>query len=203
MKLTAKDFGAMRMPAIALVVALTASYAVIWFTSNQRSESEGQYRQQVVALQEAKTRYQRSGEERETVMRYIQAYRQLEKIGFIGAEQRLNWIESLREANAQAGLFGVDYQMTAQEPFPYVTKDNPIGSRIKQSKMRLTFGVLHEADLMKLFRSLPARQAGLFSIVGCSLDRAGRDGIPVPRQANLSAVCELSWVTMDPKADKS
>jgi hypothetical protein len=131
-------------------------------------------------------------------MRYIQAYRQLEKIGFIGAEQRLNWIESLREANAQAGLFGVDYQMTAQEPFPYVTKDNPIGSRIKQSKMRLTFGVLHEADLMKLFRSLSARQAGLFSIVGCSWTAPG--GTEFPFQASQSVgPMRLSWVDHGPQ----
>jgi hypothetical protein len=203
MQLTAKDFRAMKMPVIALVIAAAASFAMLAFSSNQRAQSEKHYRDQLTALQEARTRYQRSGEERETVMHYLQAYRQLEKIGFVGTEQRLNWVESLRAANAQAGLMGVEYQLTAQEPFPYVVKDNPIGERVKHSRMRLSFGVLHEGDLTRLLRALAAQQPGLFTLNSCSLDRAGRQGPPVPKQANLTAECELSWLTVDPKGDKS
>jgi hypothetical protein len=202
MQLTSKDFRAMRMPVLALAIALAASFTMVAFSSNQRSQSEKQYRDHVAALQEARTRYQRSGEERETVMHYVQAYRQLEKIGFVGAEQRLNWVESLRAADAQAGLFGVDYQLSAQEPFPYVAKDNPVGDRVKHSRMRLSFGVLHEGDLTRLFRALSAQQPGLFTLNSCSLDRAGRQGAPLPRQANLSAECELSWLTIDTKREK-
>ena len=203
MPLISKDFNAIKMPLLALAIAVAASSAMVAFSSNQRSQSEKQYRDQLTALQDARTRYQRSGEERETVMHYLQAYRQLEKIGFVGAEQRLNWVESLRAANTQAGLFGVDYQLSAQEPFPYVAKDNPIGDRVKHSRMRLSFGVLHEGDLTQLFRALSAQQPGFFTLNSCSLDRAGRQGAPVPRQANLTAECELSWLTIDPKGEKS
>ena len=203
MRLISKDFNAIKMPLLALAIAVAASSAMVAFSSNQRSQSEKQYRNQLTALQDARTRYQRSGEERETVMHYLQAYRQLEKIGFVGAEQRLNWVESLRAANTQAGLFGVDYQLSAQEPFPYVAKDNPIGDRVKHSRMRLSFGVLHEGDLTQLFRALSAQQPGFFTLNSCSLDRAGRQGAPVPRQANLTAECELSWLTIDPKGEKS
>lgn len=203
MPLSAKDLGTMKMPMLALAIALAAAFAMLAFSSNQRAQSEQQLQVQLTALQEARTRYQRSGEERETVMQYLKAYRHLEQIGFVGAEQRLNWVDSLREANAQAGLFGVDYQMSAQEPFLYVPKGNPVGERVRQSRMRLSFGVLHEADLMRLFRALSAQQPGLFALNRCSLDRAGRQGAPVPRQANLNAECELSWVTIDPKGEKS
>ena len=203
MRLISKDFNAIKMPLLALAIAVAASSAMVAFSSNQRSQSEKQYRDQLTALQDARTRYQRSGEERETVMHYLQAYRQLEKIGFVGAEQRLNWVESLRAANTQAGLFGVDYQLSAQEPFPYVAKDNPIGDRVKHSRMRLSFGVLHEGDLTQLFRALSAQQPGFFTLNSCSLDRAGRQGAPVLRQANLTAECELSWLTIDPKGEKS
>jgi hypothetical protein len=203
MKLTSKDFRAIKMPAIALAVAIAASVSMISYTSNQHSRSESRYRSQLSALEQARIRFQRSGEERETVVHYVQTYRQLENIGFIGAEHRLNWIDSLREANAQAGSFGVDFQITAQESFPYVPKDNPIANRIRQSKMVLTFGLLHEGDLMKLFRALVARQPGLFWITACSLDRAGKEGLPLPRQANLTAQCELSWVTIERKEEKS
>ena len=203
MRLISKDFDAIKLPLLALAIAVAASSVMVAFSSNQRSESEKQYRDQLTGLQDARTRYQRSGEERETVMHYLQAYRQLEKIGFVGAERRLNWVESLRAANTQAGLFGVDYQLSAQEPFPYVAKDNAIGDRLKHSRMRLSFGVLHEGELTRLFRALSAQQPGFFTLNSCSLDRAGRRGAPVPRQANLTAECELSWLTIDPKGAKS
>jgi hypothetical protein len=203
MQLTSKDLGAMKMPMLALAIAVTASFVIVALSSSHLSQSEMQYRDQLSALKEARTRYQRSGQERETVMHYLQAYRQLEKTGFIGAEQRLNWVESLRVANAKAGLFGVDYQLTAQEPFPYVTKDNPVSDRVRHSRMRLSFGVLHEGDLMRLFQALSAQQPGLFALNSCSLDRAGRQGAPVPRRANLTVECELSWLTIDLKDEKS
>jgi hypothetical protein len=203
MQLTPKDLRAMKMPMLALAVALAASFAMVAFSSAQHVQSEKQYRDQQTALQEARTRYQRSGDERETVMHYLQAYHELEKIGFVGTEQRLNWVESLRAANKQAGLFGVNYRLIAQEPFPYVTKDNPVSSKVLQSRMLLSFGVLHEGDLMRLFRALSAQQPGLFALNGCSLDRSGRTDAPSPKQANLTAECELSWLTVDPKADKS
>ena len=90
MQLTSKDLGAMRMPLLALAIAVAASFAMVAFSSNQHSQSEKQYRDQLVALQQARARYQRSGDERETVMHYLKAYHHLEKIGFVGAEQRLN-----------------------------------------------------------------------------------------------------------------
>ena len=203
MQVTSKDFGAMKMPMLALAIAIAASFTMVVISSNQRLQSEKQYSDQVSALQEARVRYQRSGQERETVMHFLQAYRQLEKSGFVGAERRLNWVESLRAANAKAGLFGVDYQLTAQEPFPYVAKDNPVSDRVMHSRMRLSFGILHEGDLIRLFQALSAQQPGVFALNSCSLDRAGRVGDPVPRRANLTAECELSWLTIDLKGEKS
>jgi len=203
MQLTPNDLRAMKMPVLALVIALVASFAMVAISSGRLEQSEQRYRDQQTGLRDARTRYQRSGEERETVMHYLQAYRQLEKVGFVGTEQRLNWVESLRTANKQAGLFGVDYQLSAQEPFPYVAKDNPVSNRVRQSRMRLSFGILHEGDLTRLFRALSAQQPGLFSLNGCSLDRAGRQGPPLPKQANLTVDCELSWLTVDPKDGKS
>src|SRR5262245_34861028 len=152
MQLTSKDMRALRIPAVALVAAVIASYAMVSLSSGHYEQARKQQRDELNALQDARTRYQRSGDERETITHYLQAYRQLEKTGFVGSEQRLTWVESLRAANTRAGLFGVDYQLSAQEPYPYVAKENPIGSRVRRSRMRLSFGVLHEGDLARLLQ---------------------------------------------------
>jgi len=198
MALTAKDLTAMKLPALALAIALSASFAMVRFTSSQLVQAQARYRAELSALQDARSRYQRSGQERETVLHYLQAYRELEKIGFVGAEQRLNWVEGIRAANARAGLFGVDYQMSAQESFP-VAQENPVGQRVKRSRMMISFGVLHEVELLRLLHALSAQHAGLYALTECSLDRAGRQGAPLPRQPNLTAQCDLSWLTVEPE----
>ncbi len=47
MQLTPKDLGAMKMPLLALAIAIAASFAMVAFSSNQRSQSEKQYRESV------------------------------------------------------------------------------------------------------------------------------------------------------------
>ena len=198
MKLTSKDFSALRMPAIALAAAVAVSTLMVWFTSDQRAQAERQSRAPQTSLRDARIRLQRSGDERETVIHFVEAYRQLEKIGFVGKEQRLNWVESLRTADTSVGLFGVEYRILAQEPYPYIAKDNPIAERIRQSRMNLSFGVLHEDDLARLFRALAAQRSGMFSLNSCVPDRSGRVGSQMSRQARQTTEFELSLLTIEP-----
>jgi hypothetical protein len=198
MKFSSKDFTAMKWPAIVLVIALVASYAMLEYTSQQRLQSSKRYQNDQAALRDAQTRFQRSGDERQTVLHYLQTYRQLEKLGFVGQEQRLNWVEGLRAANEKAGLFGVDYQIGAQESFPYLAKGDPLGERVRRSQMKVALGLVHEEDLMRFFGALAAQRPGIYTLNGCSLDRVTKDSAPAARQRNLTASCELSWMTIDP-----
>jgi hypothetical protein len=203
MKLAAKNLASMKLPFLVLAVAIAASFLLVRFSSDQREKSEMQHRIQSTALQDARSRYQRSGEERETILRYLPAYRQLENQGFVGTEQRINWLEGLRLANTQAGLFGVTYQLDAQKRFPLIGQSNPMSQHMHNSQMKLSFGLVHEGDLMRFFQALAAQQTGIFILTGCALDRVGRSESPAPRQANLTAQCDLSWLTVDPGKGKS
>lgn len=202
MKLTAKDFVPLKIPLVALAISIAAGIALVQFSSAMRVQAEAQNRRESVALQEARSRYHRSGEEREMILRNLPAYRQLEERGLVGTEQRINWLEGLRNANSQAGLFGVTYQLQAQKQFSLLGEGNPIAQYVRQSQMKLSFGLVHEADLMRFFRALAAQNVGVFVLTGCALDRAGRANAPVPRQANLNAQCELSWLTIQPPESK-
>ena len=203
MKLTSKDFTELKLPFLVLAIAIAASIALVKFSSGKRQQAEVQHRSQFTALQDARSRYHRSGDERETILRYLPAYQKLQTQGFVGTEQRINWLEGLHAANRQAGLFGVTYQLEPQKPFSLVGQDNPVSQSLRQSQMKLTFGVVHEGDLMRFFHALAAQQAGTFMLTGCLLDRTGGGDTPAPRQANLSAQCDLSWLTIDPGKAKS
>ena len=203
MKLAAKDLAVMKLPFLVLVVVIVISFLLVRFSADKREQAEMQHRIQSTALQDARSRYQRSGDERETILRYLPAYRQLENQGFVGTEQRINWLESLRIANAQAGLFGVAYQLDAQKPFPLIGHSNPMLSHLHNSQMKLSFGLVHEGDLMRFTQALEEQQTGIFVLTRCALDRVARSESPAPRQANLTAQCDLSWLTVDPGKGKS
>jgi hypothetical protein len=203
MKITGKDLTRLKLPALAFLAAATVSFALVSLSSGYRDRVERELRTQASAMQEARNRYQRSGEEREIILRYLPVYQQLEQQGFVGAERRINWLEGLRTANAEAGLFGVDYQLRPQEPFPLADKSNPIAPRVLHSQMNLSMGLVHEGDLMRFLRALAAQQAGLFALTSCALERNGLSSTPAPRQANLTAQCKLSWVTVAADVGKS
>jgi hypothetical protein len=63
--------------------------------------------------------------------------------------------------------------------------------------MKLRFQMLHEGDLPKLFEHLSEQNAGVFIVNHCSMRRGS--ATPAPRyQPNMSAECELAWLTAQP-----
>lgn len=198
MNLTFKDFASMRLPVAILVSTLILSAVLIKASLVQQSAADKQLRIQTAALKEAHDRFQRSGEERSAIDQYLPAYRKLQREGLVGAEQRIEWIENLRAANKQAGLFGVNYQLEARKPFNLVGQGNPVAQFLQQSDMKLSLGLVHEGDLIRFLRLLEARQSGMFFVRNCVIDRPVRIDSPAPRQPNLNATCELSWLTIDP-----
>ena len=140
-------------------------------------------------------RVQKSGDEREIIVRYRDRYQQMERIGYIGEEQRINWLDGLRRANQQADLFGVDYQIAAQKPYAYAADFNPGQLALTQSAMQLRFRLLHEEDLVRFFDALARQGTGLFSVDQCTLRRIDTRGV-IRYQPNVNAECDLSWITV-------
>jgi hypothetical protein len=189
-----EDLQALRMPLLALLVVLAAGAAAIYYTDRLTVTARQQLAQQQKQLKEARTRLQKSGEEKDLIVRYLDSYRQLERAGFIGEEQRINWLDGLRVANQQADLFGVTYQIGTQAPYAYAAQYNPGQIALNQSVMRLDFRLLHEADLMRFLTALSRQGGGIFAVDQCMLRRIDTRGV-IRYQPNITAECDLSWIT--------
>lgn len=198
MNLTLRDFASMRLPMAVLLIVLVVSAMMVKTSSMRRESAEAEMRTQDTALAEARQRVERSGQEREAILNYMPAYRKLQEEGLVGAEQRIEWIESLRAANKQAGLFGVAYQIEARKPFQLIGQGNPMAQYLHHTPMKLTFGLVHEGDLMRFLDILGSQRSGVFLLRRCAMDRPPRADAPGPRQANLNVQCDLSWLTIDP-----
>jgi hypothetical protein len=192
-----RDLKALRAPALVLFVVALATIGAVYYTDGLLAQARRQLAQQEGLLKEARNRLYQSGEERELITRYLGTYQQLRRIGFVGEEQRINWLDGLRIANQRTELFGVDYQISEQRPYPYAGEFDPGQIALRQSMMKLRFRLLHEEDLMRFFNALAEAGAGVFSVDQCTLKRVEVSGA-IRYQPNLAAECELSWITAQP-----
>ena len=195
--MNAAELKTLRGPLILLLLAIAAAAGAIYYTHQLRLQAQVELTKQQVRLREAQTRMQRSGDEKSIIVQYVDQYRQLQQTGFVGDEQRINWLDALRVTNERTELFGINYAISAQQGYSYAADLAPGQMVLRQSVMKLDFQLLHELDLLRFFETLRAQGAGLFHVDRCVLRRA--DSTAALRyQPNIAATCELAWITATP-----
>jgi hypothetical protein len=197
MQWTTADWRFLRASMMTFLVALLLGAALVFFTHQWLDKSRNAFEQQQNALQDARSRLHKSGDEKDRILRYRGNFIDLQQRGFIGEEQRINWVDALRAASLQLKMFGVSYQIEAQQAYksPAVTDAGPY--RLRQSVMKINMGLLHEEDLPRFISTLTALDAGFFITRECDLQRQGfsrNENIGV--QPHLNAECSLAWLTM-------
>ena len=195
--MNAADLRALRDPLIVMMIVLAACAAVNYYLSSSLKTATQELAQQENQLRAARARLHTSGDEKQIIVRYLNDYQWLQRLGFVGDEQRINWLEGLRLSNQQTQLFGIDYQIGAQQPYPYAAELDPGQLMLHQSLMRINFRLLHEGDLVRFLSTLAQQGAGFFSVNQCLLERLDTDGT-MRFQPNLRAECELAWITVRP-----
>jgi hypothetical protein len=197
--MNANDLRALKIPLIALSVVVAISAGAVYYTYYTLKNAKRELVQQQNLLREARTQLQKAGDEKATIERYLSGYRYLQELGFVGEEQRINWLEGLRLANRETQMFGVDYQIGTQQPYPYAIELDPGQLTLHQSVMKVSFRLLHEGDLMRFLGTLAQQGAGVFSVNQCVMERIDT-GDSIRNQPNLRADCELAWITLRPPA---
>ena len=191
------DLRALRDPLIIMIIVLALCASFIYYLNSSLKTALQDLAQQQNQLRDARTRLHTSGDEKQIIVRYLDDYQWLQRLGFVGEEQRINWLEGLRLSNQQTQLFGIDYQIGAQQTYPYASELDPGQLVLHQSLMKITFRLLHEGDLVRFLNTLAQQGAGFFSVNQCLLERLDTDG-SMRFQPNLRAECELAWITVRP-----
>ena len=199
MKLTGRHLDSLKAPLALLALVAITGAAAVTFTRTQIIKDQRTLSAQEQQLRDARTRFQRSGDERELIVRFMGPYQELSGRGLIGPERRINWLEALRTSNQQAQLFGAEYQIGSQQPYAYAQDFNAPKLGMAQSVMKLTLRLAHEGELMRFLRVLEAQNVGKFEINQCVLERSAATSVSTRVQPNLSAECELAWITINPE----
>jgi hypothetical protein len=201
MALPTKDLAALGRPLAILAVIVAAGVAGAWYSNGAVKKADADLSAARTQYNEAHERVTRSGDEYNTIVTFTPPYRELERRGLVGEEQRLSWVDALRSANADTQLYGVDFEVGPQQPYAYAAEVNAGSLPMQQSLMKLKFGLLYEDDLIRFFRRLGAENVGVFSVNRCSLQRlAAAAPFQAANQPMLKAECEVAWITIPPPA---
>ena len=137
MSLSIRDIPALGRPLLALALVTGLSAGGILFAERLVKDARGSLTKAQAELGEARKRVHRSGEERDTILRYVGPYQALAQRGIVGEEQRLAWVDALRVANNQAQLYGVEYEVGAQQAYTCAADAGAGALPLQQSLMKL------------------------------------------------------------------
>lgn len=190
-----REFALIRLQAIAFVltvaVAVSAVSASRWYWHQARDfQAWAQQKRN-----DARDRLFYAETEKREIRLYQPQYAALRERGLIGQENRLDWVDAIRQVQEQRKLMPVSYELEPQQPVRMDGGTELGGYRLHGSRMKLHMDLLHEGDLFVLLDDL--RQRSFYSAQECSIKRAA-SGLPSPLAPTLSADCTLNWLTLSP-----
>jgi hypothetical protein len=200
MALSSADLSALSKPLVVCAVIVAAGVAGVLYSNRAVVRADGDLAAARTQYNEARERVTRSGEEYNTIVQFTPPYRELERRGLVGEEQRLSWVDALRNANAEAQMYGVDFEVGPQQPYAFSAEVNAGSLSIQQSLMKLRLGLLYEDDLVRFFHLLAEQNVGSFAVNQCNLQRVAAAPFQAVNQPMLKADCEVAWITIPPAA---
>lgn len=191
--MTLPPLAALRAPLVLLVLALLLAVTGIVWSLKLDADARRAVETQQRALVAAQARQRQGQHEARMIETHIDAYRALVARGFIGAENRLAWIEAVQLANRETGLYGLTYTLSPRAAAPAALA---AGLPLQLTRMTVKMPLLVETDLTRFLDALRARAPGVVRVERCMLVRvAGASEVPGPDPL-LEAECELAWYTL-------
>lgn len=188
----------LRNALIALALSTAAAGAAVGMTEGRLQQLRLQNQQQQQSVTQARDLYYGAVQERQLVDDYWPEYRKLEAMGFIGEENRLNWVDVLRDIARKHRVLALHYEVQPRAPQTVDGITDTGEFQLQSSEMSLRMNVLHEGNVLDLLKDLNDRKVGLFSIRSCVFERVTDDIVLHEAQPNVSANCTLVWHSIQP-----
>ena len=196
------DWSILRGPLIVFVVCAAAAAAMLSASYYFKQNMEREYQSNHDQFRSASQQYLAVDEEERIIEDFYPQFVRLYRRGLLGQERRLSWLETLRGAGENIEIPELNYQLDPQvetEPDPYVELG---GFGLYMSAMKLSLGLLHEGDLMRLFEALDRDALGQYKVRDCEFRPGATEVDYSELMANIRAECTLEWLTLDLPGDK-
>ncbi len=194
MRFSAADFRQLQASGLVAVSMIAVGVAAL-YVSYQARESAELTRLAVVAQRnEANAKLKQVRAEESEIKQKSILFNQLQERGIIGEEQRLEWVELLKDIRDQRRLIDLSYDISPQR----LLDGGPVGDfAFHASSMKLQLKLLHEEDLTRLLRDLQQQAKALIRVNSCKVERLPPTADErADSRANLLADCEIDWLTL-------
>jgi len=191
--MTRPPLAVLKLPLLLLLAALLLAAGGLLWGQREAKEAETALQHQQTALNQARQQLDRSRQQQQLIATHLADYQAVVARGFVGAEDRLAWIEAVQLANRDAGLYGLNYRLMPRTASPpTLAQGLPLG----QTRMELTLPLLVETDLTRFLDALKTRAPGVVRVQGCRLSHPDNASFEAANRPHLQAECDLLWFTV-------
>ncbi|MBA3902720.1 MAG: hypothetical protein C0522_03450 [Rhodocyclaceae bacterium] len=198
------DFRRIRL-SLALALVMVAGGGAIAFGSTRLLETERKANREALAKRsEIQGRLSRAREEEQEIKQKIARFNALQARGIIGEEQRLDWVELIRQIRSARKLYDIQYEIAPQRPLEGAGTAAGTGGGYDflASTMRLQMPLLHEEDLLNFLSDLRTSARAYIRPRDCVVERVPKGpserGGAMPQ---LKAECSIDWITIREKKE--
>ena len=196
------DWSILRGSIMIFMASLLFSGALISGSWYFKGEMLNKYNASKKRFQAISSQYLTVDEQERKISQYHPLFLNLYDIGVIGGEQRLNWIETLRDAGERIRLPALRYEIDSQDVYNPGYTINSGNFKVYRSGMHLRLDLLHEGDIFQVLHDLDKKALGIYSVTGCKMLRRRGGLIENIEKANILTECTLDWFTIK-KSDGS
>jgi len=186
--ISATDIPRLKWPIGAVVLALLLVGAILWYMDQQRQVALRGLGSAQRSYRDAHARYIDAQRDEDLLWRVVNRYAGLQARGVVGPEARLDWVERVREARAQAGLPQLDFELRPRRP---LTAGGTVPV-MTASTMSVSSEMAHEGRLLEFLDLLRAEPTALTRVRRCRIDRRAQPDTA----ATLDFECEIDWITI-------
>ncbi|MFW5395421.1 MAG: hypothetical protein XXXNARYT_001149, partial [Candidatus Accumulibacter regalis] len=173
MKIVRTDFRKLQASAFAGILMVAAGGLALYVSFDARKSAE-QARVHIAAqFAEADGKLKQVRDEESEVKQKSIVFNTLRERGIIGNEQRLDWVELLKDIRDKHRLIDLRYEIAPQRML-----DGQVGNDfvVFASSMRLELKLLHEEDLTRLLDDLQRQAKALIRVKSCRIERLPATG---------------------------
>ena len=203
MTLDAKDLKRLQWAIAFLIILSLVGGGAVWTTEQMKKSDNKALQETTAARKDIQANLTRAREEQQELTGKLTRFQALKTRGYIGPEQRLNWVEAIARIKAERRIFKLDYEFAPQRRVDasILPGDAAAGGfEIMSSQMRLQVHLLHEGELLALLadlrNNLRNTVEALVLVRSCMIERLAPSSSDRGSKAQLKADCTLEWITL-------
>jgi len=179
------------------VTCVVLGLSVLMLSFEYKLSKEDEFENKKLELLQLKSRMNKALRDGDTYKEHLPSLDEYRKLGYVGEENRVLWIDIIREVTTELKFPNLQYAISEQTPYEHKGTELPTGDfSIVKSVMQIGMNIYHEGDLFKLIKTLKNRSKGLFYIDKCAIKRERVVDSKNIDNANLNVQCDLIWISV-------